>query len=189
MVHLTGGEELAAEVVVVGVGVRPDTGWLTGSGVDTDERGTVIVDNRLRTSLPDVYAVGDCAAFASRRYGRRLHVEHWTNAMQAPRVAVADMLDEAAEYDPVPYVWSEQFGRMIQYIGHHPVADGLTWRGDPAGATWSACWLRGERLVALLAVGRPRDIVQGRKLIEQAAPVDQVRLADPDTPLRECVAG
>ena len=155
----------------------------------------VAVDGRLRTSAPGVYAAGDCAAFVSARYGRRLRVEHWDNALHAPRVVAANILGGDETYDPVPYFWSEQFGRMVQYAGHHSGADRLIWRGDPADREWAACWLAGpgtadgagEQLVALLTVGRPRDLLQGRRVIAAGGAVDPGRLADPDIPVRDAV--
>ena len=118
----------------------------------------VAVDERLRASVPGVYAAGDCAAFVSRRYGRRLRFEHWDVALHAPEVVAANLLGGDEAYDPVPYFWSEQFGRMVQYVGYHGGADRLVWRGDPAPDQWAACWLAGARLVALLTVDRPRDL-------------------------------
>ncbi len=187
-VALPGGGWLAADLVVTAVGVRPEVSWLAGSGVRL-ENG-VAVDEQLRASVPGVYAVGDCAAFRSRRYGRRLRVEHWDSALHSPEVAAANILGADQEYDPVPYFWSEQFGRMVQYAGHHASADRLVWRGDPRDRTWSACWLAGgqERLVAVLAVGRPRDLLQGRRLIASGDQLDRYRLADPAVPLRTLVA-
>ena len=138
---LPGGGWLPADLTVVAVGVRPQVGWLAGSPVRL-ENG-VAVDGRLRTSAPGVYAAGDCAAFVSARYGRRLRVEHWDNALHAPRVVAANILGGDETYDPVPYFWSEQFGRMVQYAGHHSGADRLIWRGDPADREWAACWLAG----------------------------------------------
>jgi 3-phenylpropionate/trans-cinnamate dioxygenase ferredoxin reductase component len=186
---LPGGGWLAADEVVTAIGVRPEVGWLAGSAVLLDNG--VAVDEGLRSSVPGVYAAGDCAAFASRRYGRRLRVEHWDSALHAPAVVAANILGGDERYDPVPYFWSEQFGRMVQYCGHHTGADLLVWRGDPAGREWTACWLAatGERLVALLAVARPRDLLQGRRLIAAGNPVDPARLADPAVALRDALAG
>ncbi|MFC8765069.1 NAD(P)/FAD-dependent oxidoreductase [Streptomyces sp. NPDC057193] len=184
-VLLADGRELPADAVVVGIGAHPATGWLTGSGIALDPSGAVTADERLRTSLPDVYAVGDCASFPSARYGERLLVHHWDNALQGPRTVAATITGAAdAPYDPVPYFWSEQFGRFVQYAGHHADADELLWRGDPADETWSVLWLRAGVPVALLAVGRPRDLAQGRKLIETGAAVDPARAADPSIPLK-----
>ncbi|MCF3131756.1 NAD(P)/FAD-dependent oxidoreductase [Streptomyces olivochromogenes] len=184
-VLLDDGTRLPAGAVVVGIGARPATAWLADSGIELGDRHEIVADDHLRTSAPDVYAVGDCASFPSRRYGERLLVHHWDNALQGPRTVAANIIGEApAVYDPVPYFWSEQFGRFVQYAGHHPAADTLLWRGDPAGPAWSVCWLRENRLVALLAVGRPRDLAQGRRLIEAGAPMDPNLLTDPARPLK-----
>ncbi|MFI6702071.1 NAD(P)/FAD-dependent oxidoreductase [Streptomyces sp. NPDC050509] len=187
-VVLADGRRLPADAVVVGIGARPATAWLAGSGIALGADGSVTADERLRTSLPDVYAVGDCASFPSARYGERLLVHHWDNALQGPLTVAAQAVGETDPvYDPVPYFWSEQFGRFVQYAGHHPAADTLVRRGDPAGAAWSVVWLRDGVLVALLAVGRPRDLAQGRKLIEAGARLDPESAADPAVPLRKAV--
>lgn len=187
-VTLADGTTLAADAVVVGIGARPATAWLAGSGVElSPEDRSVLADERLRTSLPDVYAVGDCASFPSARYGSRLLVHHWDNALQGPRTVAATIARGEAEgpvYDPVPYFWSEQFGRFVQYAGHHTGADETVWRGDPESAAWSVIWLRDGVLVALLAVGRPRDLAQGRKLIERGAVLDRRLAADASVPLK-----
>ncbi|MEU6297653.1 NAD(P)/FAD-dependent oxidoreductase [Streptomyces erythrochromogenes] len=189
-VLLDDGRVLPADAVVVGIGARPATGWLAGSGVERGADGSVTADAHLLTSLPGVYAVGDCASFPSGRYGARLLVHHWDNALQGPRAVAANVLtgEPTAVYDPVPYFWSEQFGRFVQYAGHHGGADTLVWRGDPTEETWSVCWLRDGALAAVLAVGRPRDLAQGRKLIETGARVDPARVADPGTPLKSATA-
>lgn len=187
------GTRLRADAVVVGIGARPATGWLAGSGVELAADRSVVADEQLRTTAPDVYAVGDCASFPSARYGERLLVHHWDNALQGPRTVAANVVGSrtahftGSVYDPVPYFWSEQFGRFVQYAGHHAAADEIVWRGDPAGAAWSVCWLREGALVALLAVGRPRDLAQGRKLIEQGSRLDRARAADPSVPLKSAV--
>jgi NADPH-dependent 2,4-dienoyl-CoA reductase/sulfur reductase-like enzyme len=194
-VLLADGTHLRADAVVVGIGSRPATGWLTRSGIELAEDGAVLADERLCTSAPHVYAVGDCASFPSARYGKRLLVHHWDNALQGPRVVagniaavgLADGQAESAVYDPVPYFWSEQFGRFIQYAGHHSEEDELVRRGDPREAAWSVCWLRDGALAALLAVGRPRDLAQGRKLMERGLPVDREVVADADVPLKKAV--
>ncbi|AYL35629.1 oxidoreductase [Streptomyces fungicidicus] len=188
-VVLDDGSRLPAGAVVVGIGARPATAWLAGSGLALGAHGEVLADRRLATSAPDVYAVGDCASFPSGRYGERLLVHHWDNALQGPRTVAANILGAPAGrapavYDPVPYFWSEQFGRFVQYAGHHAHADRTVWRGDPAESSWSICWLRGSRLVALLAVGRPRDLAQGRRLIEAGTALDPELLADPARPLK-----
>ncbi|MGA4848357.1 NAD(P)/FAD-dependent oxidoreductase [Streptomyces sp. G5(2025)] len=185
-VLLTDGTRLPAGAVVVGIGARPATAWLTGSGIALGAHGEVVADDHLRASVPDVYAVGDCASFPSGRYGERLLVHHWDNALQGPRTVAANIIGEdPSAYDPVPYFWSEQFGRFVQYAGHHTATDELVWRGDPTGAAWSVCWLRDGALVAVLAVGRPRDLAQGRKLIEAGTHLNPPLAADPSVPLKK----
>ncbi|MFF5978474.1 NAD(P)/FAD-dependent oxidoreductase [Streptomyces olindensis] len=192
-VLLDDGSRLPAGAVVVGIGARPATAWLAGSGVALGTHGEIVADEHLRTSAPDVYAVGDCASFPSGRYGERLLVHHWDNALQGPRTVAVNIVGRAtgetpAVYDPVPYFWSEQFGRFVQYAGHHAAADTTLWRGEPSGPAWTVCWLRGDRLVALLAVGRPRDLAQGRRLIEAGTPMNPVLLQDPARPLKAATA-
>ncbi|MDX2596667.1 MULTISPECIES: NAD(P)/FAD-dependent oxidoreductase [Streptomyces] len=189
LVELADGTRLPADAVVVGIGARPATGWLAGSGIELGADGEVVADAHLRTSAEDVYAVGDCASFPSARYGARLLVHHWDNALQGPRTVAANVLGELpVTYDPVPYFWSEQFGRFVQYAGHHAAADRTVWRGDPASPAWTVCWLREDRLVALLAVGRPRDLAQGRRLIESGRRMDPEALPDPTRPLKDATA-
>ncbi|MEU0131515.1 MULTISPECIES: FAD-dependent oxidoreductase [unclassified Streptomyces] len=187
-VRLADGRAIPAGAVVVGIGARPATGWLAGSGIALGPDGSVTTDDSLRTSLPDVYAVGDCASFPSARYGERLLVHHWDNALQGPRVVAAALATGVAgTYDPVPYFWSEQFGRFVQYAGHHAAAEALLWRGDPADPSWTVCWLRQGVLVAVLAVNRPRDLSQGRKLVESGARIDPALAADSSVPLKSAV--
>jgi 3-phenylpropionate/trans-cinnamate dioxygenase ferredoxin reductase component len=180
---LAGGGWLAADEIVTAVGVKPDVRWLETSGVKL-ENG-VAVDEQLRSSVPGVYAVGDCAAFWSGRFGRRMRPEHWDTALRAPAVLAANLMGAAQRYDPVPYFWSEQFGRMLQYVGDHRGADRLVWRDPGQRPHWAACWLAADRLVAVLTVGLPRDLQQGRRLIESAVPVDSDRVGDPSVPLRD----
>ncbi|WP_020129956.1 FAD-dependent oxidoreductase [Streptomyces sp. 303MFCol5.2] len=193
VVVLEDGTRLPAGAVVVGIGARPATAWLAGSGVALGAHREVVADVHLRTSVPDVYAVGDCASFPSGRYGERLLVHHWDNALQGPRTVATNIVGAATDeplavYDPVPYFWSEQFGRFVQYAGHHAGADRVLWRGDPSGPAWSVCWLREDRLVALLAVGRARDLAQGKRLIQAGTPMNPRLLADPARPMKAATA-
>jgi 3-phenylpropionate/trans-cinnamate dioxygenase ferredoxin reductase subunit len=184
-IALADGELLAADLVVTAVGVRPAVEWLAGSGIEM-ENG-IAVDSRLRTSLDGVYAAGDCASFWSARYGRRLRFEHWDVALHAPEVVASGLLGGDEVYDPVPYFWSEQFGRMVQSVGWPGAGDHLVWRGDPAAdRKWAVCWLTEGRIAAVLTVSLPRDLLQARRLIESGAEVDPVRLADPGIAIRDC---
>ncbi len=178
-VHLTDGRELAADAVVVGIGARPDNAWLAGSGIPLDDRGAVAADARLRAGRDDVHAVGDCASFPSARYGRRLAVHHWDNALQGARVVAANILGGEVVYDPVPYFWSEQFGHMVQVAGVVDQSARRLARGED-----TVLWLRDDRLEAVVTVDKPRDLAQGRKLIEAGKQIDPAKAADPTTALK-----
>ena len=186
-VGLAGSGRVDADVVVEAVGVRPRLDWLAGSGVELDgPSGGVLVDEAGRTSLAGVVAVGDCAARWSPRTGRRVRTEHWDDALRAPAVAAATLLGSPGVYDPAPYVWSEQFGRHVQWVGWRTADRPSVWRGDPElGTGWAAAWLdEGGRLAGMLTVDRPRDLSQARKAIEAGRVVDPAALADPEVPVR-----
>ncbi|MFF7948659.1 NAD(P)/FAD-dependent oxidoreductase [Streptomyces griseorubiginosus] len=189
-VALSDGSRVHADAVVVGVGARPATGWLAESGIALGARGEVLADAFLRASAPGVYAVGDCVSFPSARYGQRLTVHHWDNASQGARTVAAHIVGsaEATPYDPVPYFWSEQFGHFVQYAGQHSAADTVVRRGVPDGADgWSVCWLREDRMTAVLTVDRPRDLAQGRRLVTAGTPVDPASVADAGRALKATV--
>ncbi len=183
-VLLADGERVPADEVLVGIGARPATGWLAGSGVELDAAGAIVTDARLRTALPGVWAAGDCLSYPSARFGERVTVQHWDHAMHSGRAAAASLLGGEEPYDPVPYFWSDQFGRMVQYAGRHAAGDQLLWRGTPDEPQWSVLWLREGVLTAVLTVGRPRDLAQARRLIAQGAMPDPVRAADPSVALK-----
>lgn len=182
-VRLASGGHVDADVVVTGIGVHPETAWLEGSGVATD-RG-VLVDEHLRTSRPGVYALGDVAARWSPRWNARLRVEHWDEARSAAETVAGSLLCDLEGaglppvHDPIPYFWSDQFGRKIQYVGHHGPDDTVVVRGE-GEERWGAAWLSADgRLTAHLSVNQPRQMVQARAVIDAGAPVDAQALRDP----------
>lgn len=181
-VTLVDGERIAADVVVVGVGVRAACDWLADSPVPLDRGVLVGPDLRAEGARHGVWAVGDVAARWSPRYERRVRGEHWDDALRAPTVVAANVLGDAATYDPVPYVWSEQFGRMVQYAGEPGAGTLAIPRGDPErDAAWSVVWLDPANIViGVLAVDRPRDFTQARRLADAGTVVDPARLADAD---------
>lgn len=185
-VALSDGSELPADVVVVGVGVRPETGWLRSSGIVLD-RG-VVVDEHLRASAPGVVAVGDVAARWSPRWQTRVRVQHWDDAVMAPVTAAKALVadDPGPAHDPVPYFWSDQFGHKVQYVGHHTRQDRMLWRGAPQDRGRAVAWLDPQgRLTAVLTVDRPKDLAQARRAITAGATPDPDRLADPSVAIKD----
>lgn len=184
---------LEADVVLAGLGARPATGFLADSGLEIRAAdGAVVVDPWMRTSMPGVVAVGDCAAWWSSRYDVRLRVEHWDTALHAPTVAAAALLAGGAEdierYDPVPYFWSDQFGHTIQCIGHRSASDRRVDRSE--GDDWATGWFRdgdgGPQLTALAVVDRPRDLTQARRLMTASRAIDPGKFADASVPVKAC---
>ncbi|GAA1993465.1 FAD-dependent oxidoreductase [Catenulispora subtropica] len=175
-----------ADHVLVAVGARPDTRWL-GPAFHRASDGSLLVSEHLETNVPGVYAVGDVAAYRSLRYGgEHIRVEHWDNALRGPDAVVANVIEGvgAEVHDPVPYFWSEQFGRMVQYVGRHSATDRMVLRGSPHEPSWAAVWLDPlHRATAVLAVGRPRDLAQGRRLVAAGTVLDAARVADAGAPL------
>jgi 3-phenylpropionate/trans-cinnamate dioxygenase ferredoxin reductase component len=170
-VLLKDGTLVPADTVITGIGVRPETGWLEGSGLQLD-RG-VVVDERLYAA-PGIVAVGDVTARWSPRWNRRLRITHWDDASSGPAVAAASLLAEADTgpvYDPVPYFWSDQFGHKVQYLGQLGTEDKPEFCEPADGRGWSVAWFDAERrLTAVLAVDRPRDIAQARRLLASDSP-------------------
>lgn len=166
-VTLADGRELPADVVVVGIGVTPSTGWLAGSGVELDNG--VVVDAAGRTSVPGVWACGDVARYPSVRAGGPIRVEHWTHAREHGAAVASGLLGAPVEYDPVPYVWSEQYGVMVQFAGFVRPGDSVeVVDGDPAEHRFVAAYRREGRLVAVLGARIPRTFVRLRKELNAA---------------------
>jgi 3-phenylpropionate/trans-cinnamate dioxygenase ferredoxin reductase subunit len=165
-VLLGDGRELPADVVVVGIGVRPMTNWLDGSGIRTQDG--VLVDGAGRTNLDGVWACGDVARYPSRRAGdKAVRVEHWTHAREHGTAVADSLLGDVVSYDPVPYVWSEQYGLMIQFAGFaRPGDDVEIVDGDPAEHRFVAAYRRHGRLVAAMGMRIPRSFVRLRKELE-----------------------
>ncbi|TQS39756.1 NAD(P)/FAD-dependent oxidoreductase [Cryptosporangium phraense] len=161
-VRLGDGRELPADVVVVGIGVVPSVGWLEGSGVALDNG--VLVDAAGRTSVPGVWACGDVARYPSARAGGPIRVEHWTHAREHGAAVAVGLLGSPAEYDPVPYVWSEQYGVMVQFAGFVQPGDSVeVVDGDPADYRFVAAYKRSGKLVAVLGARIPRTFVRLRR--------------------------
>lgn len=166
-VEIADGRHLAADVVVVGVGAIPNIEWLNGSGLEL--ANGVMCDAGGATSIPNVVAVGDCAAWYEHAVGGAHRVEHWTGARDRAAVAVSTLL--AGEYQgaPVkaPYFWSDQYGSRIQFAGIARPADEISFEvGDLNEDSFLAVYRRGDRPVAVLGVDQPRLFTRLRRQLE-----------------------
>ncbi|CCQ14897.1 putative oxidoreductase [Rhodococcus sp. AW25M09] len=181
-VELSSGEHIAADVVVAGIGVRPDTSWLEGSGLKID-RG-VVVDEQLRTCDPHVFAVGDVAVRWSPRTNDHLLAEHWDDARTGPDAIARTLVGDApVAHDPVPYFWSDQFGHKLQYVGHHSAEDHPVIRNGDDGK-WAVAWLDETGLLtAHLSIDTPKLMIGARAAIAGGVRPDPVALQDMTQPL------
>jgi NADPH-dependent 2,4-dienoyl-CoA reductase/sulfur reductase-like enzyme len=162
---LADGRRVPCDVVLVGIGTVPATGWLRGSGL---ESGGVPVDVAGRTAVPGVFAAGDaCLAFEPRRRAH-LRSEHWDAAAWQGAAVAKAILGEEPGRPPLPSFWSDQYGVRVQCVGHPQLADDVAVEGDPAARDFEALFSCGGIPVAGLTVGRPRSIPALRKQIEGA---------------------
>ena len=166
---LSDGNVVPASVVLVGIGVTADTGWLAGSGIEIDNG--VVCDQAGRASLPDLWAVGDVASWWLPSLAAHRRIEHWTNAMEQAEVVARGLLGEDASHNPVPYVWTEQYGVTYQLAGLPASGDEVTMvPGDQLVAVYGEA----GRCTAVLVGGAPRMFNRLRKLLRANAFYDDV---------------
>lgn len=179
------GSTVAADAVLVAVGAKPNVELAEQAGLSLGDGG-VLVDASLRTSDPDIYALGDIAAAEHPLLGTRIRTEHWANALKQPAVAVAGMLGTPGEYAELPYFFTDQYDLGMEYVGHAPSFERVVFRGDVAGREFVAFWLDGDhRVLAGMNVNIWDVLDDVKALIRSKAAVDPDKLADPRSPLGE----
>jgi 3-phenylpropionate/trans-cinnamate dioxygenase ferredoxin reductase subunit len=177
------GSTVAADAVLVAVGAKPNVELAEQAGLSMGDGG-VLVDMSLRTSDPDIYAVGDIAAAEHPLFGDRIRTEHWANALKQPAVAVAGMLGSPGEYAELPYFFTDQYDLGMEYVGHAPSFERVVFRGDVAGREFVAFWLDGDnRVLAGMNVNIWDVLDDVKALIRSKDPVDPDKLVDPKSPL------
>lgn len=183
-VKLADGSILPADAVIVGIGIVPAVEPLLAAGA-AGSNG-VDVDDHCRTSLPDIYAIGDCAAFENVHAGGiRIRVESVQNANDQATCVARAITGDAQPYAAFPWFWSNQYDLKLQTAGLSGGHDRTVLRGDPAARSFAVAYLKDGRLIAIDAVNSVKDYVQGRKLIEAGARPDPAALADTAVPLKE----
>jgi 3-phenylpropionate/trans-cinnamate dioxygenase ferredoxin reductase subunit len=183
-----GDETLPVDLVVVGIGAVPNVELAEAAGLDIAEGGGVRTDGSLRTSAPDVYAVGDIARWDHPLLGYPVRVEHWENARQSGPVAARAMLGQDVAYDAIPFFFTDQYDLGMEYAGDLPRGTSyeVVLRGDPASGAYLAFWLgEGDRLLAGMHVNTWGAIDAVRDLIRSKAPLDRTKLSDPQVALSD----
>ena len=173
-VRLADGATLEADLLVVGIGVVPNTDWLEGSGLTLDD-GVVCDETCL--AAPDVAAAGDVARWPNPRYGEVMRVEHWDNAVQQGVHAARRLLqsdEEATPYAPVPWFWTDQYDRKVQLAGRPHTDDEVrVVAGSTAEHRFAAFYGRDGRFTAALGMNRPRQVMQSKGLLDAGASWDE----------------
>jgi 3-phenylpropionate/trans-cinnamate dioxygenase ferredoxin reductase subunit len=182
-VRTSDGRVLDCDVVVVGIGVTPRTTLAVEGGLYVDDG--IVVNDRLQSSTPRVFAAGDVAMAHYPFYSRRIRVEHWANALHQGPIAARNMLGLGEPFDRLPYFYSDQYDVGMEYTGFARGGDRVVLRGDPASREFIAFWLAGGRVLAGMNVGiwDVADVIE--RLIRSGAQIDERRLADPDVPLED----
>jgi 3-phenylpropionate/trans-cinnamate dioxygenase ferredoxin reductase subunit len=182
-VRLADGSRVDADAIIVGVGITPNVQLAEAAGLEVDNG--VVVDARLRSSDPDIYAAGDVANAYHPVLGRHIRVEHWANALNQPQTAARAMLGRDVAYDRVPYFYTDQYDLGMEYAGYVEPGgyDQVLFRGDVERREFVAFWLAGGRVLAGMNVNvwDVNDAIQA--LVLGGQPVDADQLVNPDVPL------
>ncbi|WP_294391960.1 FAD-dependent oxidoreductase [uncultured Sphingomonas sp.] len=183
-VRLDSGELLPCEMVIVGIGITPSVEPLLAAGAEGGNG--VRVDGQCRTTLPDIFAIGDCALHANAfADGAEIRLESVQNANDMANAVARTLTGTATDYYAVPWFWSNQYDLRLQTVGLSLGHDRAILRGDPATRSFSLVYLQQGRVIALDCVNATRDYVQGRALVLNRAAPDPVRLADTGVVLKD----
>lgn len=186
-VRLAGGDVIAADLVIVGIGIVPAVEPLIAAGAEGGNG--VRVDEYCRTSLPDIFAIGDCASHANDfAEGATIRLKSVQNANDMANTAAKAICGDAQPYHAVPWFWSNQYDLKLQTVGLSTGHDDVVMRGDPATRSFSLVYLRQGRVIALDCVNAVKDYVQGKALVVQGTQASAADLSDISRPLKELVA-
>ena len=176
------GSTTPADVVVVGIGLLPNTELAERSGLEVKDG--IVVDELTRTADPDVLAIGDCTRHPNVMYGRHVRLESVPNALEQARTAAATLCGQHRPHHAVPWFWSDQFDLKLQMVGLADGHDRLVLRGSTSTRSFSAFYMKEGRVIAADAVNRPQDFMIAKRLVAQQSMVDPSRLADESQPLK-----
>jgi 3-phenylpropionate/trans-cinnamate dioxygenase ferredoxin reductase subunit len=185
-VTLSDGRSLAADLVVVGVGVLPNIEL--AAEADLPVAFGVIVDEHLLTADPDISAIGDCALFTSVRFGAPLRLESVQNATDQARCVAARLVGDKKSYDGLPWFWSDQGPNKLQIAGLTTGYDQVVVRGDPSQGSFSAFCYKAGRLIGIESVNRGSDHVFGRRILSVNGSIAPHQAADPNFNLKRALA-
>lgn len=178
------GDEFDADLVIIAVGVLPNTDLAARAGLNVEDG--ILVDEFARTNDPDILAAGDCTRHYNPIYRRRVRLESVQNATDQARTAAATLNGKQEPYHALPWFWSDQYDVKLQIAGLSQGYNNIVIRGNPdAGRSFSVFYFRDDQLLAVDAINRPGEFMVGKKLLLQGSSVDKAKLQDESVPVKE----
>jgi len=177
------GQTLAADFVVVGVGILPNIELAESAGLEVSDG--IVVNDQCQTSDSDIYAVGDCTSHPNAIYDTQLRLESVHNALEQAKTAASNICGVEMHYSQVPWFWSDQYDLKLQIAGLSQGYDKAILRGDPESASFSCLYLKEGILIAVDAINSPKDFLQSKVLIAKRARIDPQRFTNTDVPLKD----
>jgi len=177
------GHTIRADLVVVGVGIVPNTELAAAADLDVDNG--IVVNDQCQTGDPDVYAIGDCTSHPNSIFAERMRLESVHNALEQAKTAASNICGVESHYSQVPWFWSDQYDLKLQIAGLSRGYDQVVLRGDPSSKSFACLYLKDGVLIAIDAINAARDFVQSKALIAKRAVVDVESLADADVAIKD----
>jgi len=184
-VEVDDGRSFDADLVIVGVGILPNTALAEAAGLSVSNG--IVVDDRCQSSDSYIYAIGDCTSHPSQLYGRNLRLESVHNALEQAKTAAANLCGEDLVYSQVPWFWSDQYDLKLQIAGLSEGYDDVVIRGDQTQRSFSCLYLKNDQLIAIDAINSARDFIQAKPLIANGLKPDRQQLADTKIMLKDLV--
>ncbi len=181
-VNLSDGNQVRTDVVIIGIGIVPNTELASDAGLEVDNG--IVVDDHCRTSDPHIFAVGDCTQHPNEVLGRRVRLESVHNALEQAKTAAANICGEDSRYAQVPWFWSDQYDLKLQIAGLSQGHDQIVIRGDTGTRSFACLYLRQGQLIAVDAINSPKDFMQSKALIAAHTVIDPEALANTNVELK-----
>jgi len=185
-VDLANGEQLPADLVLIGIGIEPNVELAAAAGLEIDNG--IVVNDRCRTADDNIYAIGDCTSHPNDIIGRSIRLESVHNALEQAKTAAMNICGEDLTYHQVPWFWSDQYDIKLQIAGLSQGYDDIVLRGDPRSRSFSCLYLQRGSLIAVDAINCPKDFVQAKSLIASHAVLNRELLASAEIALKDIPA-
>lgn len=180
------GSQYSADLIIVAIGMQPNIDIALNAGIVCNKG--IVTDDYCRTSVPDIYAAGDCSEHRSRFYDAQMHLQSVPNAIEQGRTVAAAICGKAKPFKHVPWFWSDQYDIKLQSAGVNNGHDRMIVRGNPADHSFAAFYLKGQRLIAMDAINRPEEFSLSREWIADETPLRLERIDNDAVPVKQLSA-